>query len=91
MEIKNKALTRRELADFLKSSGVKVAGTSEQFDGSEGGIWIAAENTPTLFDYYSEEWIDTFGVKPVLDKVVNTAGWYFEWYDAGTIFAWLQD
>jgi hypothetical protein len=33
-------------------------------------------------------WNDTFGVKPSLNKVVENAGWYFEWQDPGTMMVW---
>jgi hypothetical protein len=52
------------------------------------GIWVAAEYTPELFDYYSEVWGDTFGVNPSINKVVEDNGWYFEWYDPGTMMVW---
>jgi hypothetical protein len=32
--------------------------------------------------------MDTFGVDPKLNDVVENAGWYFEWNDPGTIMVW---
>ena len=78
-------MNREQMIDVLKTLGVKVRGTSEEFDSSTGGIWIAADSNTSSFDYYSERWVDTFGVDPLLSKVLDKNGWYFEWYDAGTM------
>jgi hypothetical protein len=32
--------------------------------------------------------MNTFGVDPKLNEVVESNGWYFEWYDPGTIMVW---
>jgi hypothetical protein len=32
--------------------------------------------------------MNTFGVDPKLNDVVENAGWYFEWYDPGTMMVW---
>ena len=45
-------------------------------------------NTPELFDYYSEYWGDTFGVQPKLNAMVEKSGWFFEWFDPGTMMVW---
>ena len=81
-------MNREQMMDLLKTLGVKVRGTSEDFDGDKGGIWIAADSTTSLFDYYSEAWVDTIGIKPELNKTAEDSGWYFEWYDAGTMMVW---
>ena len=83
-------MNREQMMDFLKTLGVKVRGTSEEFDSSTGGIWIAADDANRLFNYYSERWVDTFGVDPLLSKVLDKNGWHFEWYDAGTMMVWLN-
>jgi hypothetical protein len=49
---------------------------------------VAAEYTPSLFNYYSSAWGDTFGVEPKLNQMVEDNGWYFEWHDAGTMMVW---
>ena len=75
----------------LEDKGVRVCGTTDEFYGSKqdnNGIWVAADYTPSLFDYYSEEWSNTFGVSPKLNKLVEGSGWYFEWYDPGTMMVW---
>jgi hypothetical protein len=83
-------MNRDEMMDLLKENGVKVRGTSEDFDRSTGGIWIAADSNTSSFDYYSETWSNTFGVDPKLNKTIEDKGWYFEWYDAGTMMVWLN-
>lgn len=82
-----------EMMDLLTQEGVNVVGTTDDFYNSENqnvGIWIAADSTPSLFNYDSSEWLDTFGVKPSLNKVVEDNGWYFEWYDPGTMMVWVS-
>lgn len=82
-----------EMMELLTLEGVDVVGTTDDFYNSENqnvGIWIAADSTPSLFNYDSSEWLDTFGVKPSLNKVVEDSGWYFEWYDPGTMMVWVS-
>lgn len=82
-----------EMMDLLTQEGVNVVGTTDDFYNSENqnvGIWVAADSTPSLFNYDSREWLDTFGVKPSLNKIVEDSGWYFEWYDPGTMMIWVS-
>jgi hypothetical protein len=88
-EIK-KVMNRNEMITALRAKGVDVPGTTEEFGIGEGGIWVSGESTPSLFNYYSEAWMDTFGVQPKLNDFVEENGWYFEWYDAGTMMVWPQ-
>ncbi len=86
-----KAKSIKSMMSTLEKKGVRVCGTTDEFYGCKNdnnGIWVAAEYTPSLFDYYNEVWNDTFGVDPKLSKVIETSGWYFEWYDAGTMMVW---
>ena len=86
-----KAKSIKSMMSTLTKLGVHVCGTTDEFYGSKNdnmGIWVAAEYTPELFDYYSEYWMDTFGVKPSLNEVVESNGWFFEWYDPGTMMVW---
>jgi hypothetical protein len=85
-----KVLNRNEMMAWLETKGVKVVGTTEQFrNESEGnGIWINGEDS-NLFDYYSERWGNTFGVEPKLNEQTEKRGWFYEWYDAGTMMLWL--
>lgn len=71
-----------------------VTGTTEDFDGSEGGIWICGEcgylnavGVP-FFDYYADTKSYEMGVLSNLRAMVEKMGWYFEWYDAGTIMVY---
>lgn len=82
-----------EMMELLTQEGVNVVGTTDEFYSSENhniGIWVAADSTPELFDYWSSEYRDTFGVKPSLSKLVEDNGWYFEWYDPGTMMVWVS-
>jgi hypothetical protein len=83
-------MNREQMMDLLKTLGANVRGISEDFDWSTGRIWIAADDNTKLFNYYSERWVDTFGVNPKLNKLVEDNGWYFEWYDAGTMMVWPE-
>ena len=86
-----KAKGIKAMMSTLEKAGVQVCGTTDEFYGEKNdnnGIWISAESTPSLFNYYSEVWGDTFGVDPKLNKLVEGNGWYFEWYDPGTMMVW---
>ena len=86
-----KAKGIKAMMTALEKAGVQVCGTTDEFYGSKNdnnGIWVAADHTPELFDYYNSEWLDTFGVKPSINKLVEGNGWYFEWYDPGTMMVW---
>ena len=75
----------------LQEKGVRVCGTTTDFFGSKTdnkGIWVAADHTPELFDYWSTQWANTFGVDPKLNAMVEKSGWYFEWFDSGTMMVW---
>jgi hypothetical protein len=81
-------MTQTEIMIALEHVGVRVVGTTQEFGTGGNGVWISAEDTPSLFDYWSGAWAGTFGVKPQLDKFIEACGWYFEWHDAGTIMAY---
>ena len=85
-----------DMMDLLKKSGVHVCGTHDDFYGRPenndcDGIWISGESTPDLFDYYSSSWANTFGVEPKINAMVEKYGWYFEWYDPGTMMLWKNN
>lgn len=73
-------------------------GTTEEFNGSENGIWVRgteddlnAKDGFNLFDYYVEGLAErryTFGVHNEIMKVVEDLGWFFEWNDPGTVMIW---
>jgi len=83
-------MTRDKMMEALKAKGVHVVGTTKDFGIGGEGIWVSGESTTDLFDYYAEMWYDTFGVQPELNQFVEDNGWYFEWYDAGTMMIWEQ-
>lgn len=67
--------------------------TSEDFDGSKGGIWTSGESSPLLggkkiYNYYGEGSAYDLGVLKKFENTINGLGWYSEWYDAGTIMIW---
>jgi hypothetical protein len=80
--IETKVMTRKRMMEALTAKGVHVAGTTREFGIGGDGIWISGESTTDLFDYWSS------GVDPELEKFVNDNGWYFEWYDPGTMMVW---
>jgi hypothetical protein len=86
-----KAKSIKSMMSTLEKKGLHVCGTTDEFYGCKNdnnGIWIAADSNPEMFDYYSERWMNTFGVDPKLNEVVESNGWYFEWYDPGTMMVW---
>lgn len=83
-----KAKGRQDMMAFLEKKGCKVVNITERFDGSPGGIWLSGEEGDGNFDYYG--FYNTLGVKPTLNTQVEKRGWYFEWYDAGTMMCWPQ-
>lgn len=73
------------MSNALTSLGIKVCGTMAEFFSNQSaseGLWISAEESTDWFDYYSDnfEEIDMY-----LNMFVESHGYYFEWYDAGTI------
>tara|TARA_R110000868_G_scaffold372873_1_gene636729 strand:- start:506 stop:778 length:273 start_codon:yes stop_codon:yes gene_type:complete len=81
------------MMELLSAMGAHVVGTTDEFYGRKNdnnGIWLAADRNPELFDYHGDnfKWRDTFGVDPKLNTIVEQGGWYFEWYDPGTIMVW---
>lgn len=86
-----KAKSIKSMMSTLTKMGLHVCGTTDEFYGEKNdnnGIWISAESTPHLFNYYSEVWGDTFGVDPKLNAMVEDNGWWFEWNDPGTMMVW---
>ena len=70
---------------------------TEEFNGSEGGIWTSGEDGPTakdgysLFNYYSEDYHRyEIGVHKEIYDYLEKLEWYCEWNDAGTIMIWPQ-
>lgn len=87
---------RQQMMDALKraypNQHMRVG---EDFNSdSEGSIWMSAEDGTVdrkgieIFDYYGPHSLYELGVVKHLNAYVERHGWYFEWYDAGTIFLW---
>jgi hypothetical protein len=89
-------LSRMAFTIELKRRGVDVCGSTEQFYNalnSRGGVWCSAEGTDGNFDYHAwehdpKEEVYVMGVKKELAEWAESVGWYFEFYDAGTVMAW---
>jgi len=89
------SLTRDELIEELEERYPKATfRTTEEFDGSGGGVWTSGENQQQLhaglplFDYYTQDGGSNsyvFGVRTFLHDWLEENGWYCEWYDAGTV------
>lgn len=91
--------TREYMMDHLESEfGMGFVAIAENFNGSEGGIWLSGENGETakdgrrLFDYYSEDHNNyNLGVHIEIERWAEKHGWWFEWNDPGTIMLWPND
>ncbi len=91
------AITREKLIAKLKKAYPNMfLKTTEEFDGSEGGIWTSGEESPDdrtglpLFDYYAESESYEFGVRTHFVNFLERQGWFAEWHDAGTMMLWLD-
>ena len=65
---------------------------TEKFDGTEGGIWLSAEDGTRdaqgweLFDYDNHDpRFYELGIRIHLYEWAEENGWMFEYYDAGTV------
>lgn len=52
---------------------------SEEFDGRIGGIWTSGEDG--IFNYWNYE--NRCDAK--MQKILDECGWFYEFYDAGTV------
>ena len=93
-----KIATREELLAYLEKRFPKMfLRTTEEFDGSVGGIWTSGEasmNQPMIsgqrvFDYYSENKQYELGVLKKFEESINKKGWFSQWNDCGTIMLYL--
>ena len=88
-----KNLDREAMMEWLEGY-LDFVRETEDFDGSEGGIWVSGENGDTykgrrIFDYYTEDYKNyEFGVYIPFAKEMRKRGWYGEWHDAGTMMIW---
>jgi len=82
-------MNRNKLRTDLEKIGVVVYGTTEDFDGSEGGLWVSNEETkkdlPFVYDTYMGH-----GVNPKVQKVLNKHKSSMEPYDGGTLMIYPE-
>ena len=92
-EINEKKLDRDDMIKWIEKY-MDFVRTTEEFNGSQGGIWVSGENGDeykgrVIYAYYSEDYKNrTFGVDNKWEKELNKRGWYSEWHDAGTSMIW---
>jgi hypothetical protein len=90
------ATEREKLIKIISEKYPKIVlRTTEEFDGTEGGIWTSGENGfPAkdgfpLFEYYASHGKRyDMGVHKDINKILDKHGWYAEWNDPGTIMFW---
>ena len=90
--VNEKYVERNDMMKFVEKY-MDFVRTSEEFNGSEGGIWVSGENMDefkgqVIYDYYAEGRGYELGVNVKWEKELNKRGWYSEWYDAGTVQIW---
>lgn len=89
-------MTRDEVITELLNRYPKMnLRTTEEFDGGRGGIWVASTEDGQcdadgleLFNYYAEDYQEKyyiFGIRKPLHELLESMGWYGEWYDCGTM------
>lgn len=87
-----KTLDRDDMISWIETH-MDGARTTEEFDGSSGGIWVCGEcgddyKGKRIYDYYNSNKTYELGVLVAWEKQLNKRGWYSEWYDAGTVMIW---
>ena len=90
--VNEKYVERKDMMKFVEKY-MDFVRTSEEFNGSQGGIWVSGENMDefkgqVIYDYYAEGRGYELGVNVKWEKELNKRGWYSEWYDAGTVQIW---
>ena len=91
--VNEKKLDREDMMKWIEKY-MDFVKTTEEFNGSQGGIWVSGENGDEykgreIYDYYSSDYKNrTFGVDNRWEKELNKRGWYSEWHDAGTSMIW---
>lgn len=92
------ATSREKLMEVLEKKYPKMfMRTTEEFNGSQGGIWssgedgLSAKDGFPLFEYYAEDYQEKryiLGVHKEIYNLLEEHGWYAEWNDPGTIMFW---
>jgi len=91
--INEKKLGREDMMKFVEKY-MDFVRTTEEFNGSQGGIWVSGEDLDEykgkrIYDYYSMDHKNRiFGVDKKWHNELEKRGWYSEWYDAGTVMIW---
>lgn len=83
--------TNEDLIDLINDQMPEaMAAPSENFNGSEGGIWFMGSE-----DFHDDEYIydaysfsATMGVHPKLNALLKSHGYYASAHDAGTLMAY---
>ena len=84
-------MKRNAFRKKIEAKGAIVNGTTEEFGEGKGGLWLSAEQGDCFnqdawqFDPHEQKY--TLGIKNVIYKIAQDSGWYFEFYDYGTV--WL--
>ena len=93
--VKEAKMDRDDFIDHLQTKfSLTFVSTTEEFNGSEGGVWVSGEDRDTykgkiIYDYYTEDHKNyELGVLNKFEQQINKFGWYSEWYDAGTVMIW---
>ena len=94
-ELNEAKLNREKFMDLLDSKYGFKSRTTEEFDGSKGGVWVSGEDGQSLggkriFNYYAEGKAYELGVLVKFEQAINKLGWYSEWYDTGTMMLWPE-
>lgn len=84
--------TREQMMEWI-GKHMRFVRTTEEFSGSEGGIWVSGEDVDTykdfrIYDYWRESDRYPLGVLRAWEEQLERRGWYSEWYDAGTVCIW---
>ena len=91
--VNEKKEDREDMMKFIKKH-MSFVRTTEDFNGSQGGIWVSGEDVDEykgrrIYDYYSMDHKNRiFGVDKKWHNELEKRGWYSEWYDAGTVMIW---
>ena len=71
--------------------GIWTGGEGEpsmKIDGHECGMFSYYTGVQGGFPYNENSIYDDFGTLKEVRKILDDAGWFSEWYDAGTMFLW---
>ena len=90
------AMSLDQMTDWLEDElGFRFVDTTERFNGSKGGIWLAADDKEefkgkVVYDYYAKSPAYEMGILKTFAKELQKRGWYSEFYDPGTVMLWQK-